>query len=38
MGWLLLSGLLVMVMSAALVVEVERDDPNASIQTFGDGL
>ena len=27
-----------MIVAAALVVEVERDDPNASIQTFGDGL
>jgi voltage-gated potassium channel len=37
-GWLLLSGMLVMVVAAALVVVVERDDPHASITTFGDGL
>lgn len=37
-GWLLLTGLLVVIVSAALVVVVERDDPNASISSFGDGL
>jgi voltage-gated potassium channel len=37
-GWLLLSGLLVVIVAAALVAVVERDDPNASISSFGDGL
>jgi voltage-gated potassium channel len=37
-GYLLVSAVVVVVLAAALIVAVERDDPAASIVTFGDGL
>lgn len=37
-GYVLLSAALVVLIAAALVTAVERDDPHASIQSFSDGL
>ena len=37
-GFLLLGGALVVAMAAGLIVSVERDAPNATIRTYGDGL
>ena len=37
-GFLLISALIVVILAAGLIVAVERDDPTASITTFGDGL
>jgi voltage-gated potassium channel len=37
-GFLLLGAVVVVLVAAGLVVAVERDDPNTSIQSFGDGL
>ena len=37
-GYLLVSALVVIILAAAMIVAVERDDPAASITSFGDGL
>jgi voltage-gated potassium channel len=37
-GFLLLGASLVVMVAAGLIVSVERDDPSATIRTYGDGL